>query len=79
MDVAERELERMVERRSPKGESDPEETEELWKESVRRHNAKRREANRAGWIDFHEKMIRIHTTLAEEHREKMTRLQEAKA
>ena len=41
MDIAkgERELDAMIERRSRKGEVDPDEREELWKESVRRHNA----------------------------------------
>lgn len=80
MNVAEAkpELERMVERRS-RNEVDPDEREELWKESVRRHNTQRREANRAGWIGHHEKMIRVHEGLADEHREKITRLQEARA
>ena len=45
MDVADGERERMVERRSRSGEKDPDEREELWKESVRRHNARRREQN----------------------------------
>jgi hypothetical protein len=41
VDIAkgERGLDAMIERRSRKGEVDPDEREELWKESVRRHNA----------------------------------------
>jgi hypothetical protein len=53
MDVADRELERMVERRSRK---DPEadEREELWKASVRRYNARRSEEMRAAWCcEYH--------------------------
>ena len=52
MDVAERELDRMIERRSRRGESDPDEREELWKESVRRYNARRREENRRAWCEY---------------------------
>ncbi len=43
MDVADRELDRMIERRSCNGEVDPDEREEIWKESVRRYNARRRD------------------------------------
>jgi superfamily II RNA helicase len=53
MDVADRELERMIERRSSK-EQDPDEREELWKESVRRYNARIREENRLAWQQYHQ-------------------------
>jgi len=43
---AEKELEAMIVRRSRKGDVDPDEQEELWKESVRRYNARRREEDR---------------------------------
>jgi hypothetical protein len=52
VDVAARELERMVERRSRNGEAYPDEQEELWKASVRRYNARRREENRRAWCDY---------------------------
>ena len=56
MDVArgelvEAELDRLIEKRSSK-EMDPDEREELWKESVRRYNARRREENRREWGDY---------------------------
>ena len=51
-EAADRELVRMIERRSRNGEVDPEEREELWKESVRRYNARRREENRVAWCDY---------------------------
>ena len=41
-----------IQRRSRKGEVDPDEREELWKESVRRYNARRREENRLLWCDY---------------------------
>jgi hypothetical protein len=46
LDTAEGELTRMIERRSRKGDVDPEEKEELWMESVRRFHARQREQNR---------------------------------
>ena len=51
---AEAELTRMIERRARKGEVDPDEREELWKQSVRRYNARRREEMRAAWTSYHE-------------------------
>jgi hypothetical protein len=46
---AEAELDAFVERRSRKGDVDPDEQEELWQESVKRYNARRREEMRAAW------------------------------
>jgi hypothetical protein len=64
MDVADRELERMVERRSRNGETDPDEREELWKESVRAYNA-RREEERSARVEYHRgQAVRLRTVLA---------------
>ena len=57
MDVAhgemvEKDLNAMIERRGRKGELDPDEREELWKESVRLYNARRREENRSAWCEY---------------------------
>jgi hypothetical protein len=60
MDVAERELDRMIERRSRKGDVDPAEREELWKESVRAYTARRREEMRAAWTSYHEGQAERH-------------------
>jgi hypothetical protein len=51
---ADRELERMVERRSPNGQTDPDEQKALYAESVRRYNARRREENRLAWREYHQ-------------------------
>jgi MoaA/NifB/PqqE/SkfB family radical SAM enzyme len=67
MDVADRELDRMIERRSRNGEVDPDEREELWKESVRRYNARRREANRLAWCDYFERLAGALRARAEEY------------
>jgi hypothetical protein len=57
MDVAhgekvEKELDAMIERRSRR--KDPDEEHELWKESVRRYTARRREEIRAAWCEHHQ-------------------------
>jgi hypothetical protein len=48
-EVVEKELNNFIERRSRKGNVDPDEREELWKESVGHYNARRREENRLAW------------------------------
>ena len=52
-EAADAELVRMIERRSRKGEVDPEEREEIWKESVRRYNERRRQELRVEWHLHH--------------------------
>jgi hypothetical protein len=72
------ELVRMIERRSRKGEVDPDEREELWQQSVRRYNAKRREELDLERYEYHrgqavrlravlESLIREHERNAEKH------------
>ena len=56
---ADAELNRMIERRPRTGE-DPEEREELWKGSVRRYNARRREEMRAAWCEYHQGQAERH-------------------
>ena len=47
-EMIEAELNRFIEKRSAR-KIDPDEQEELWKESVRRYNVRRREQNRLAW------------------------------
>ena len=59
MDVAhgelvEAELDTFIERRSRKGEVDPDEQEEIWKASVRAYTARRRDEIRAAWCEHHQ-------------------------
>jgi hypothetical protein len=49
-EAVEVDLNRLIERRSRQ--KDPDEESELWKESVRRYNARRREENRLAWCDY---------------------------
>jgi hypothetical protein len=65
-EMVEKELDAMIERRSQKGETDPDEREELWKESVRRHNERIQEENRRAWAAFHEDQAERHRRTLEE-------------
>jgi hypothetical protein len=61
---AEKQLDLLIERRSRKGEVDPDEREELWKESVRRYNARLQEERRVAWCEHHQgQAARLRTTL----------------
>jgi hypothetical protein len=52
-DTVEADLDRLVSRRASQDRrSDPDEQEELWKASVRRYNARRREENRRAWCEY---------------------------
>jgi hypothetical protein len=50
-ELVEAELDRLIEKRSRR-EPDPDEREELWKESVRLYNARRQEELRAEWHGY---------------------------
>jgi hypothetical protein len=71
---AEVELTAFIERRTRKGEADPDEREELWKESVRRYNARRREANRLAWCDYFSRLAWSLRARAEEYEGRAKRL-----
>ena len=79
-EMAEKQLDAMIERRARKGGVDPDEREALWQESVRRYNARRREEMRAAWCEHHqgqaarlravlEELIAGHEKQAESYRE----------
>ena len=65
-EAVEPELNRLIARRSRR-EIDPDETEELWKESERRYNARRREENRRGWCGYFERLAACLRARAEEY------------
>jgi hypothetical protein len=56
----EADLDRLIERRSRKGEVDPDEQEELWKASVRAYTVHKREEMRAAWASYHEAQAERH-------------------
>jgi hypothetical protein len=59
-EMAEKQLDILIERRACKGEADPDEREELWKASVRAYTARRREDMRAAWTSYHEGQAERH-------------------
>lgn len=68
------EIDKFIERQSRKGEQDPGEREDLWKESVRRHNEARRRENTEAWRLYHleqaERAERNGLEIAAEHRQR---------
>jgi len=64
-EIVESELDRLVERRSRQ--KDPDEESELWRESVRRYNARRKEENRLAWCDYFERLAACLRARAEEY------------
>jgi hypothetical protein len=70
-------IEQLIEKRSSK-EPDPDEREELWKASVRAHNERIHEENRAAWAAFHEGQAERHRRILEgliaEHEAKAMKL-----
>jgi hypothetical protein len=64
-ELVERELDAMIERRSRQ--KDPDEASELWQESVRRYNARKREENRLAWCGYFERLATSLRSRAEEY------------
>ena len=55
MDAVDVELDRLIPKRASQyRRPDPDEQEELWKESVRAYNARRQEEIRAAWCEHHQ-------------------------
>lgn len=79
MDVtsAERELDSFIERRARQAEDDRR-TEEAWKETARRYNARRREENRAAWCEHFERLAAYLRARAQEYDRRATQLSETK-
>lgn len=53
LEQAEASINQLIERQARKGETDPDEADPTYMESVRRYNAARRRANRALWYGYH--------------------------
>ena len=73
-EMVEKELNAMIERRSRQ--KDPDEEHELWRESVERYNARRREENRLAWCDYFERLSACLRTRAEEYDQRAQTLME---
>jgi ABC-type phosphonate transport system ATPase subunit len=79
-EMAEKQLDILIERRSRKGEVDPDEREELWKQGVRAYEEKRRQMARLEWHLHHtaqaERLRRTLEALASHHEEQAAKLME---
>jgi hypothetical protein len=80
-EAIEGELDRLIERRSRQ--KDPDEESELWRESVRAYEEKRRQIARAEWHLHHtsqaERLRRTLEALATHHEEQAARLMDVRA
>jgi hypothetical protein len=74
LESAQGELTRMIERRSRKGDVDPDEREELYMESVSRFHERQREQNRWLWIRHFDRMAGSHAKLSEGYRDRAEKL-----
>ena len=62
-EAVEAEIDQFIERRSRQ--KDPDEESELWKESVRAYNGRRREELRAAWCEYHQGQAARHRAVLE--------------
>jgi hypothetical protein len=69
-EMVERELDQMIERRSHRGDIDPDEQEEAWKASVRRYNSRRQEENRLAWCGYFSRLAGSLRARADEYDER---------
>lgn len=74
MEIADRELEHMIQRRAPK-EPDRDEMEPSYAESVRRFNARRREENRELWGEYFDHLAHSLRARAAEYEQRAEQLQ----
>jgi len=77
-DAVEAELNRLIERRSRNGDTDPDEREELWKESVKAYHERQRAQNRWAWIRHFDRMAANHRALSEHYERRAEELCEDK-
>ncbi len=74
------EIDAFIERRALRPDAEQQRVEDLFEETTRRHREKRREENRALWVDFHlghaERLRRTITALVEKHEEAAAELLE---
>ena len=77
MDTVDLELDRLISKRASQDlRPARDEREELWKESVRRYNARRQEENRLAWCDYFERLATCLRARAEEYDHRAQRLLE---
>jgi hypothetical protein len=70
---AESEIDNFILKRN-RDREDANRVEAAWALSEARHRARRREENRAAWLEYYEKMNRLHLGIAAEHASRRSRL-----
>jgi hypothetical protein len=66
VDTVDTELDRLISKRASQDRRpDPDEQEEIWKASVRRYTARRREKMRAAWCEYHQEQAARHRAVLE--------------
>ena len=83
MDTVDTELDRLISKRASQDQRpDPDEQEEIWKASVRRYTARRREKMRAAWCEYHQGQAARHRAVLEaliaRHEEQAAKLEDGK-
>src|SRR5215210_5018545 len=77
-EMVEKQLDALIQRRARKGGVDPDEAEEIWKESVRRYNDRKQEQLRNEWCEYHQGQAARHRAVLEDliarHEEEAARL-----
>ena len=80
-EMVEKELGAMIQRRARKGDVDPDEAEEVWKESVRRYNDRKQQLLRNEWCEYHQgqaaRLRAVFEPLIARHEEQAAKLMEA--
>jgi len=83
VDTVDTELDRLISKRASQDQRpDPDEQEEIWKASVRRYTARRREKMRAAWCEYHQGQAARHRAVLEaliaRHEEQAAKLEDGK-
>ena len=65
VEMVEKQLDAMIQRRARKGDMDPDEAEGIWKESVRRYNDRKQEQLRNEWCEYHQGQAARHRAVLE--------------
>ena len=78
-EAAERELDRMIERRSRKGETTADDVDLGYLESCRRFHERSEAEMRSRWIVYHRHLQVLHQSLADEHEAEAEKLEDGVA
>ena len=64
-EMVEKQLDALIQRRTGKGDVDPDEAEEIWKESERRYNDRKQQLLRNEWCEYHQGQAARHRAVLE--------------